>query len=195
MARVHGLAGALRLRQAPSPSVRGDPGRTSTPAAQPERAPVNSTKGDPGVAPGPGSQLRRPCSEAQGAVAVRRLSEPMTPGANCYQNCYPSGPAAPDASTPKGPATHVSAGHRPFARRRMGVSNPRGLSPNTLSKCLNGGWEVFAAMRFRRSARCADGSHDPWMGLDREELLPRLLPVRPVALGYPYQPARAVGRT
>ena len=76
----------------------------------------------------------------------------------------------------EGPTTHVSAGHGPFHTRRMGDSNPRGLSPNTLSKRFDGGWEVFAAVRFRRSARCADDSHDAWIGLDREELLPKLLP-------------------
>src|SRR5665647_183933 len=60
----------------------------------------------------------------------------------------------------------------------MGDSNPRGCYPNTLSKCLNGGCEVFARVRFRRSARCANDSHDAWIGLDREELLPELLPPR-----------------
>src|SRR5665647_3861839 len=59
----------------------------------------------------------------------------------------------------------------------MGDSNPRGLSPNTLSKRFDGGWEVFARVRLRRSARCADGSRDPWIGVDRGELLPKLLPV------------------
>jgi len=37
---------------------------------------------------------------------------------------------------------------------------------------------VLARVRSRRSARCADGSHDPWIGLDREEPLPKLLPLR-----------------
>jgi len=74
--------------------------------------------------------------------------------------------------------TCITAGHGPNAWRRMGDSNPRGLSPNTLSKCFNGGWDVFARIRFRRSARCADDSHDAWIGLDREELLPKLLPLR-----------------
>ena len=37
---------------------------------------------------------------------------------------------------------------------------------------------MFAGVRFRRSARCADGSRDPWIELDREELLPKLLPLR-----------------
>src|SRR5665648_863059 len=79
---------------------------------------------------------------------------------------------------PKGPPPAYPQVTGPSHRRRMGDSNPRGLSPNTLSKCLNGGWDVFAGVRFRRSARCADSSHGPWMGLDREELLPKLLPLR-----------------
>ena len=89
----------------------------------------------------------------------------------------PDHPPAP--ANAEGPATCITAGHGPNSRRRMGDSNPRGLSPNTLSKCLNGGCEVLAGVGFRRSARCADGPHDPWIGLDREELLPKLLPGQP----------------
>jgi hypothetical protein len=44
----------------------------------------------------------------------------------------PRDPAA--SNNAKGPATYISAGHGPFYTRRMGDSNPRGLSPNTLSK-------------------------------------------------------------
>src|SRR5665647_1453636 len=84
-------------------------------------------------------------------------------------------PALPNAKGPPPTSPQVTG---PSHTRRMGDSNPRGLSPNTLSKCLNGGWEVFAHVRLRRSARCADCSRDPWIGLDREELLPKLLPLR-----------------
>ena len=62
------------------------------------------------------------------------------------------------------------------ARRSPERPTPEVTLANALSKCLNGGWDVFARVRFRRSARCADGSHDRWIGLDREELLPKLLP-------------------
>src|SRR5674476_1241434 len=85
-------------------------------------------------------------------------------------------PALPNAKGPPPTSPQVTG---PSHTRRMGDSNPRGLSPNTLSKCLNGGWDVFARVRFRRSARCADGSRDPWTELDREELLPKLLPAPP----------------
>ena len=40
----------------------------------------------------------------------------------------------PTPADDKGPVTHVTAGHGPFFRRRMGDSNPRGCYPNTLSK-------------------------------------------------------------
>jgi hypothetical protein len=58
----------------------------------------------------------------------------------------------------------------------MGDSNPRGLSPNTLSKCLNGGCGVLAGVRFRRSARCGNTSRRLWIGPNGAKLLPKLLP-------------------
>ena len=86
-------------------------------------------------------------------------------------------PAEPPAARhAEGPATHVSAGHRPNAQRRMGDSNPRGLSPNTLSKCLNGGCGVLAGVCLCRSARCGNTSRRLWIGPDGAKLLPKLLP-------------------
>src|SRR5665647_1803741 len=121
------------------------------------------------------TRSRRPSG---GSLLRRDTYDGLWSGKNCCQSCYPSGPAASDAPTTKGPTPAFPQVTGPSPRRRMGDSNPRGLSPNTLSKCLNGGWEVLARVRFRRSARCADDSHDAWIGLDREELLPKLLPLR-----------------
>src|SRR5665648_884109 len=112
--------------------------------------------------------LENRCARRSGGGRVAQLLPKLLPIGPDRARC-------PDA---EGPATRVSAGHGPFSTRRMGDSNPRGCYPNTLSKCLNGGWDVFAGVRFRRSARCADSSHGPWTGLDREELLPKLLPLR-----------------
>ena len=44
----------------------------------------------------------------------------------------PPNPTAPGRD--KGPVTCIAAGHGPSSTRGMGDSNPRGLSPNTLSK-------------------------------------------------------------
>src|SRR5674476_1338243 len=69
-----------------------------------------------------------------------------------------------------GPATCVATGHGPFepvSRAEDGDSNPRGLSPNTPSKCLDGGGKcslgcVAAGQRGARMVRTTPGSG--WIG-------------------------------
>ena len=123
-----------------------------------------------------GRRLRAPRASTPMAVRICPTRRAPSAGTATKTATTPAEPAG--AGQGEGPATCITAGQGPNAWRRMGDSNPRGLSPKTLSKCLNGGWDVFARVRFRRSARSVDGSHDPWIGLDREELLPKLLPLR-----------------
>ena len=69
------------------------------------------------------------------------------------------------SSTTKGPPPaylQVTGPRSRSAERRMGDSNPRGLSPNTLSKCLNGGGKcslacVAAGQRGARMVRTTPG--------------------------------------
>src|SRR5665647_1905637 len=87
----------------------------------------------------------------------------------------PAEPPTPDHD--EVPATCIPAGHGPFTSGGSGIRTPEVL-PQHAFQVPQRGWGVFAGVRLRRSARCADGSHDPWIGLDREELLPKLLPLR-----------------
>ena len=90
----------------------------------------------------------------------------------------PSRPPAPGHD--KGPVTCIAAGHGPSSTRGMGDSNPRGLAPNTLSKCADPGASAARQGCSRRSARWADGQGCERTPMICAQLLPKLLPSWPL---------------
>ena len=74
------------------------------------------------------SALRGAAAAAFGSDSLTRRARQLLP----KRLPRPSAPPAPGHD--EGPVTCIAAGHEPFSTRRMGDSNPRGLSPNTLSK-------------------------------------------------------------